>query len=287
MSDTLRHKILLWLVLTQIALIASAVFMIEHTHVWRLNVPFWTLLIGYILGFVLSPLSRGVEKSKLLKWWLKIDLVITILMFIPAYYTLSACYVKYVSDRGKYVLYHRGGPAVAPAVSLGVKSGLFIDELRYIHLDYWRITDKDWEIDDKTGCCWLKSMYNTDTRLYVCPIDSAQYSANAVLNCRRIDSLYYLYAKKTDVMDFVLPNDFSRVVYKDSASVSYFKTDDDYWYPSVEIIYTSKDRNISPDSMIIRFKDSTQDRDYHKDSITRMPPTQVQKFITQLKECIP
>ena len=66
-------------------------------------------------------------------------------------------------------------------------------------------------------------------------------------------------------MDFVMPNDFSRVAYKDSASVSYFKTDDDYWYPSVEIIYTSKDRNISPDSMIIRFKDSTQDRDYHKD----------------------
>lgn len=97
MSDSLRYKVVLWMVWLQPALIAIAICMIEFTapgRVWRWNIPFWTLFVGYILGFLLLPLSRGLERPNALKWWLRIDFVITILMFIPAYFTLAGCDVK-------------------------------------------------------------------------------------------------------------------------------------------------------------------------------------------------
>lgn len=100
MPDSLRYKIVLWLVWVQIALIVMAFFMIDHTdpdRVWRWNVPFWTLLIGYVLGFLLLPFSRGLEKSKTLKRWLRIDLFISILMFVPACFILAGCHVRYLS----------------------------------------------------------------------------------------------------------------------------------------------------------------------------------------------
>ncbi len=100
MPDSLRYRIVLCLVWVQLALIVMAVLMIDHTApdlVWRWNVPFWTLLIGYVLGFLLLPFSRGLEKSKILKWWLRIDLVISILMFVPACFVLAGCNVRYLS----------------------------------------------------------------------------------------------------------------------------------------------------------------------------------------------
>lgn len=79
-----------------------------------------------------------------------------------------------------------------------------------------------------------------------------------------------------------MPDDFSRIVYADSSEISYYDADDD-WYPSTEIIFSTADSKISPDSVIIRCSDSKQDRVYPKDSIPHMSPTQVQQFFQQPK----
>lgn len=56
-------------------------------------------------------------------------------MFIPAYFTLAGCDVKYTSEKGDYILYNRGGLLSAPHVKLGVKSGLFITGVNYFQWD--------------------------------------------------------------------------------------------------------------------------------------------------------
>lgn len=286
MSDSLRYKIVLCLAWLQPVLIAMAICMIEFTgpdRVWRWNVPFWTLLVGYILGFLLLPFSRGIEKPSVLKWWLRIDLVITILMFIPVYFTLAGCDVKYSSYKGDYILFSRGGFLSAPHINLGVKSGLYIIDLNYFPVGYVDISDYDWDIDSRSGCFELFARYNNENRIYICPTDSISYHANKATINHRIDSLYYdLYPKGIDNMNFVMPDDFSRIVYTDSSYISYYNAYDD-WYPSTEIIFSPRYSNISPDSVIIRYNDSKEDRVCPKDSIHHMSPIQVQQFVRQLK----
>ena len=281
MSESLRYKIVLCMVWLQPVLIVIAICMIEFTapgRVWRWNIPFWTLLVGYVLGFLLLPFSRRLEKPSVLKWWLRIDFVITILMFIPAYFTLAGCDVKYTSEKGDYILYNRGGLLSAPHVKLGVKSGLFITGVNYFSVGYEAISDDDWNIDNTTGSFELFAKYNNVNLIYVCATDSSLYHANRATINNRIDSLYYeLYPKEIDYMDFVMPDDFSRIIYTDPSHISFYKVDDDR-YPSMEIFFSHQDSKISPDSMIIRYKDSIVDKVYPEDSIRRMSPTEVQQF---------
>lgn len=285
MSDSLRYKIVLCLVWAQIAFIVMAVLMIDHTApdmVWRWNVPFWTLLVGYVLGFLLLPFSRGLEKSKTLKWWLRIDLAITILMLIPAYFGLAGCHVKYISEKGDYILFNRDGFLSAPHVNLGVKAGIFIKRLNYFRVEYWNISHDDWAIDNTTGCFLLRSRRNNDRQLFVVPLDSCKYKINETVINKRIDSLYHCSLSRYDRMDFVMPDDFSTISYTDTVSVAYFNTGD-CWNPFAKIIYPQKGSNLSPDSVIVRFNDSNEDRMYPKDSFPHMTPTQIQQFIRQLK----
>lgn len=285
MSNSFRYKILLWLTWVQIAFLVMAFFMIEHTgpdRVWRWNVPFWTLLLGYILGFLLLPLSRGLEKSNTLKWWLRIDLAITILMFIPVLFVLAGCDVKYISEKGDYILFNRSGFLSSPHVRLGVKSGIFIKSLDSFPVRYWDISHDDWYIDDSTGLFLLDGRRNNYKQIFIVPVDSCKYKMNATIVNMRIDSLYHCCSSRYYRMDFVMPDDFSTISYTDSVSVAYFNTGE-CWNPFVEIIYPQKGSNLSPDSVIVRYKDSNEDRMYPKDSFPHMTPTQIQQFIRQLK----
>ena len=76
MSDSLRYKIVLWMVWVQIALLPVIIVMINVTDggvMWRWNLINNLLAVGYILGLLALPVSRGLEKPKFLKWWLRID----------------------------------------------------------------------------------------------------------------------------------------------------------------------------------------------------------------------
>lgn len=286
MAESTRYNILLWLVWVQIVLLSIALLLIEYTgsgRVWRWNVPFWTLLIGYNLGFLLLPFSRELEKPRLLKWWLRIDFILTILMFIPFYYTLMGCEITYVSSQENYVLYKRGsGLPTTPHVSLGTKSGLFIKHLTDFRVDFWTISDNDWKIDKTKGYMFLQSKgyHYGKSRLFVCPIDSSAYHAHYYIISDIIDSLYYHFKKHYEVMNFVMPDDFSRISYTDNTSVSYFKSDD-FWSPTVEFVYTISDDKESPDSVIVRIAEQMDEVIYDNNSIPHYSPTELQRFLNQ------
>lgn len=71
MSDSLRYKIVLWIVWVQIALLPIIIVMINVTNsgvMWRWNLINNLLVVGYILGLLALPVSRGLEKPKLLEF---------------------------------------------------------------------------------------------------------------------------------------------------------------------------------------------------------------------------
>ena len=109
MKEPLRYKICLWMVWLQLALIPIVYLMmwaVDGTpYIWRWNLLSWVMLAGYLIGILALPLSRGLDKPKFLKWWLRIDFVATILLFIPFYFTFIVSKANFVSERGKYVLF--------------------------------------------------------------------------------------------------------------------------------------------------------------------------------------
>ena len=286
MKTSLRYKITLWMVWAQPVLIIIAIFMIEHTgpyRVWRWNLPFWSLLIGYILGILLLPFSRGLDKPKVLKWWLRIDFGVTILMFIPFWFTLAGCEVSYISTKRDYVIYNRGGFMSIPYIDLGVKSGLFINYLNNFQVDFWEVSDEDWGIDIKTGYYWLKGSCNNDNIVYIGSIDSTLYHSNESIINKRIDKLFHSNTKNCHRMEFIMPDDFSRITYTDSTCIEYYKADDTWYNASVEISYTPEKKLLSPDSVHIRLNDTNEELVCHKDSVPWMSPLEVRQFITDLE----
>ena len=68
MSDSLRYKIVLWMVWAQIALLPVVIIMMNVTGnglLWRWNLPNNLMVGSYILGLLALPVSRGLEKPNL------------------------------------------------------------------------------------------------------------------------------------------------------------------------------------------------------------------------------
>ena len=112
MPDSLRYKIVLWMVWMQIVLAPIVIVMMNVTNsgvIWRWNLVNWLLVIGYFLGLLALPVSRGLEKPILLKWWLRIDfwlslfpaiIVLPLLFYIGRYHILAEdgdCIIKRAS----------------------------------------------------------------------------------------------------------------------------------------------------------------------------------------------
>ena len=66
MSDTLRYKIVLWMVWVQIALLPIIYLMLYITNndlMWRWNLLNWFMVGGYLIGLLALPFSRGLENQ--------------------------------------------------------------------------------------------------------------------------------------------------------------------------------------------------------------------------------
>ena len=129
MSDSLRYKIVLWMVWVQIALLPVIIVMINVTNggvMWRWNLINNLLVVGYILGLLALPASRGLEKPRLLKWWLRIDFWFSLIPAVIALPLLFYCGRHFiVAEDGDYVLYEeRGIMMAAPHYGLGKKEGV-------------------------------------------------------------------------------------------------------------------------------------------------------------------
>lgn len=222
MSDSLRYKIVLWMMWVQIALLPIIVVMINVTNsgvMWRLNLLNWMMVGGYILGLLALPVSRGLEKPKLLKWWLRIDFwfsLIPAILILPLLFYCGRHYID--AEDGEYVLYHTTGlMAASPHYALGKKEGLFIRELpQHIRAyDYGNGNINCFKVDTLKGCMYGLERGASPTA-WVIPIDSARYHRYADDIAALIDSLYQVrpLLSSESYGIFVFPDNFAEINYE-------------------------------------------------------------------------
>lgn len=204
------------MVWAQIALLPVVILMINVTEsgvMWRWNLIGWLMIGGYVLGLLALPVSRGLEKPKLLKWWLRIDFwfsLIPAILILPLLFYCGRHFI--VAEDGDYVLYEsRGIMMAAPHYRLGKKEGLFIRGLsRGIRLyDYGNRKVDCFKVDTLKGCMYGVE-HGESPAAWVIPIDSARYHRHTNDINALIDSLYHAQPFGT----FVFPDNFAEINYE-------------------------------------------------------------------------
>ena len=280
MSDSLRYKIVLWMMWVQIALLPIIVVMINVTNsgvMWRWNLLNWMMVGGYILGLLALPASRGLEKPRLLKWWLRIDFwfsAITAILALPLLFYVGRLYID--AEDGDYILYHtRGLIMSAPHYDLGKKEGLFIRPMS----KSVQINDDDngkiecFKVDTLRGCFYGLSRGSAQAS-WVLPLDSTKYHQHIAYITELIDSIYKAQPLFRDYYHgtFVFPDNFAEINY-DSSSIIHYE----------DSIYYDIDR-IDGDSLHVTIINSgVTELPYSKDSAGNLSPNEVKTFVEKLK----
>lgn len=279
MSYSLRYKIVLWMVWVQIALMPVIILMIGVTNngvMWRWNLINNLLVTGYILGLLALPVSLGLEKPRLLKWWLRIDFWLSLIPAILVLPLLFYCGRHFiVAEDGDYVLYEsRGVMMAAPHYALGKKEGLFIRELlRSIRLyDYGNRKVECFKVDTLKGCMYGLER-GASPAAWVVPTDSVRYHRHASDISVLIDSLYQVQPllSQKSYGTFVFPDSFVEINYKGGEIVY----EDSITY---NIDFLGKDSL----SVTIFNNDFTQ-LSFPKNAIGNLSPQEVRTFIEVLK----
>lgn len=279
MSDSLRYKIVLWVVWVQIAFLPVVILMINVTNsgvMWRWNLINNLLVVGYILGLLALPVSRGLEKPRFLKWWLRIDFwlsLIPAILILPLLFYCGRHFI--VAEDGDYVLYEsRGVMMAAPHYRLGKKEGLFIRELSHsIRLyDYENRKVECFKVDTLKGCMYGLE-HGASPAAWVVPIDSVRYHRHAGDISVLIDSLYQVQPLLSQKYygTFVFPDNFVEINYKGGEIVY----EDSITY---NIDFLGKDSL----SVTIFNNDFTQ-LSFPKNAIGNLSPQEVRTFIEVLK----
>ncbi len=280
MSDTLRYKIVISMVWVQIALLPIIYFMLYVTNndlMWRWNLLNWLLVGGYLIGLLALPVSRGLEKPRFLKWWLRIDFwfsAITAILALQLLFYVGRHYID--AEDGDYVLYHtRGLMMAAPHYGLGKKEGLFIRPMS----KSVQVNDDDdgkidcFKVDTLRGCFYGLSRGGAQAS-WVLPLDSTKYHQNAAYITNLIDSLYQAQPLFRDYYHgtFVFPDNLAEINY-DSYSIHY---EDSISYNSIDCI--------DGDSLHVTIiNNGITQQSYPKDSVVNFSPQTIKTFIEKLK----
>ena len=281
MSESLRYKIVICMVWVQIALLPVIIVMINVTNggvMWRWNLINNLLVAGYILGLLALPISRGLEKPGLLKWWLRIDFWFSL---IPAVIALPLLYCNgrhcIDAEDGEYVLYHTTGlMATSPRHNLGKKEGIFIRPLpQWIRIyDYGNKPIECFKVDLQKGCLYGLER-GTSPAAWVLPIDSAKYHSHAKEITALIDSLYQLQPllSQESYGTFVYPDNFAEINYE-GGEISY-----------TDSISYDIDFSESDSLRIIIYDGKFPHLSFPKNAIGNFSPNEVKTFIEKLKGC--
>lgn len=279
MSDSLRYKIVLWMVWVQIALLPVVILMINVTNsgvMWRWNLLNWLMVGGYVLGLLALPVSRELEKPLFLKWWLRIDFwlsLIPAILILPLLFYCGRHFI--VAEDGDYVLYERRGVMMAaPHYRLGKKEGLFIRELSHsIRLyDYGNRKVECFKVDTLKGCMYGLE-HGASPAAWIVPIDSVRYHRHASDITVLIDSLYQVQPllSQKSYGTFVFPDNFVEINYK--GGEIYYGDSIDY---DIEFLERDSLR------VTIHNNKFTQ-LSFPKDAIGNLSPQEVRTFIEVLK----
>lgn len=279
MSYSLRYKIVLWMVWVQIALMPVIILMIGVTNngvMWRWNLINNLLVTGYILGLLALPVSLGLEKPRLLKWWLRIDFWLSLIPAILVLPLLFYCGRHFiVAEDGDYVLYEsRGVMMAAPHYALGKKEGLFIRELlRSIRLyDYGNRKVECFKVDTLKGCMYGLER-GASPAAWVVPTDSVRYHRHASDISVLIDSLYQVQPllSQKSYGTFVFPDSFVEINYK--GGEIYYGDSIDY-----DIEFLERDS-----LRVTIHNDKFTQLSFPKDAVGNLSPQEVRTFVKELK----
>lgn len=292
---------MVWVQLALVPIVYLMMYAIDgKPYIWRWNLLSWVMLTGYIIGVLAWPFSRGIDKPKILKWWLRIDFVATILLFIPFHFTFILSRSDFLAERGMYVLYRTGGWMTTPIIRIGVKQGFLIKEIHSVGSHGFVDSNLDWIINDNIGYCELKVKDLSYSTIDVFPIDSIVYHKHRKIIKKKIDSLFYIRCDNDERLAFVMPDDFSTIEYRDSSSITYHRSD---YIQLADIEYRSYETGNLLDSVLITLSISENDIlpitdsdtllmegirterqiKLPKDSVPWMSPTEVQRFINNLE----
>ena len=279
MSESLRYKIVIWMVWVQIALLPVIYLMLYVTNndlMWRWNLLNWLMVGGYLIGLLALPVSRGLEKPRFLKWWLRIDFwfsAITAILALPLLFYVGRHYID--AEDGDYVLYHtRGLMMAAPHYGLGKKEGLFIRPMsKSVRInDYDNVKIECFKVDAQKGFMYgLERGVSPAT--WVLPIDSAKYHNHAKEITALIDSLYQLQPllSQESYGTFVYPDNFAEINYE-GGEISY-----------TDSISYGIDFSESDSLRIIIYDGKFPHLSFPKNAIGNFSPNEVKTFIEKLK----
>ena len=279
MSESLRYKIVIWMVWVQIALLPVIYLMLYVTNndlMWRWNLVSWLMVGGYLIGLLALPFSRGLEKPLFLKWWLRIDFwlsAITAILALPLLFYVGRHYID--AEDGDYVLYHtRGLMMAAPHYGLGKKEGLFIRPMsKSVRInDYDNVKIECFKVDAQKGFMYgLERGVSPAT--WVLPIDSAKYHNHAKEITALIDSLYQLQPllSQESYGTFVYPDNFAEINYE-GGEISY-----------TDSISYGIDFSESDSLRIIIYDGKFPHLSFPKNAIGNFSPNEVKTFIEKLK----
>ena len=280
MKTSLRYKIVLWIVWGQIALLPiwwCMVYLIPHNQSWRWGLDAWVFIVGYLLGMVGLPLSRGLDKPQFLKWWLCIDFSVTVILALPVLYICSGCIRTTIAEDGEYMIYYEDGFFANRNAYLARKSGLLMKTVFDLSpYEGGRLNKDNYCFDNDRGVFYGSKTYNirqNGSRTWVIPIDQEKYAENEEYVYHLTDSIYSSHGKwiDNDNATFIMPNCITRIEY----SHGNIKLSDSI---SCEISYDDRDS-----VKIYFYHPLSKEIRLHKDSVTKMSPTQVQSFIEKLR----
>lgn len=279
MPESLRYKIVICMVWVQIALLPVIIVMIIVTNggvMWRWNLINNLLVVGYILGLLALPVSRGLEKPELLKWWLRIDFwfsLIPAVIALPLLFYVGRHYID--AEDGDHVLYHtRGLMMAAPHYDLGKKEGLFIRPMsKSVRInDYDNVKIECFKVDTLKGCFYGLSRGGAQTS-WVQPLDSVKYYQYAADITELIDSIYQAQPLLRDYYHgtFVYPDNFAEINYE-GGEISY-----------TDSISYDIDFSESDSLRIIIYDGKFPHLSFPKNAIGNFSPNEVKTFIEKLK----
>lgn len=263
----------------QIALLPVIIVMINVTNngvMWRWNLINNLLVVGYILGLLALPVSRGLEKPGLLKWWLRIDFwfsLIPAVIALPLLYCNGRHYID--AEDGEYVLYHTTGlMAASPGYNLGKKGAMFIRPLpQWIRIyDYGNKTIECFKVDTLKGCMYGLEQ-GASPVAWALPIDTIRYHRYADDIKALIDSLYQVQPllSQESYGTFVYPDNFAEINYE-GGEISY-----------TDSISYDIDFSESDSLRIIIYDGKFPHLSFPKNAIGNFSPNEVKTFIDKLK----
>ena len=279
MSDSTRYKILVWLVRVQIALLPIWLCMdclITHNQSWRWGLDTWVFIAGFMLGVVALPVGKGLDKPRLMKWWLRIDFTFTLIMMLPILFICSAFIPTTIAEDDEYIVYSIDGIVANRNAYIARKSGLLMETIFDLYpYEGGRLKSDSYCFDKERGIFYGATyrIAQNGSRIWVIPLDERKYTTHQKYVYNLIDSLYSAHGEWIDNDDatFILPDGFTRIDYTHGK----IKLTDSI---SCEISYAN------PDSINIYFYyPLSSGIRFHKDSTLHLSPTEVHKLIKQLK----